>query len=309
MSTCCKVVAALFFFLCATGGAQSAELTVNKIAAVVNGEMITLHDLKSHTAAELARRRMSPNDANAAQIQTIILDSLINDILLRQEAKRYKVTVSDADVEAETKAAMARSSIPADKFESELKKQGMTLDIYREKIRNTILRQRMASYMVQRKVFVTPEEVESYYHAHRADFSGQKTADFSIIILPEKLNVQNIYKQLSTGQLSFEEAAKRHSADRSASSGGRVEGIPFDRLPPDMQKLLTSLQDGKLSPMLRTQDGIAIIRRNAIRDAKPLTLEEARPRIEEILLTPLLEERFKEYIAQLRSKAVIDIRI
>jgi peptidyl-prolyl cis-trans isomerase SurA len=44
-------------------------------------------------------------------------------------------------------------------------------------------------------------------------------------------------------------------------------------------------------------------------EPKPLTFEEAKPLIEEKLRAPLLEERFKEYIGQLRAKAVIDIRI
>jgi hypothetical protein len=60
--------------------------------------------------------------------------------------------------------------------------------------------------------------------------------------------------------------------------------------------------------LLRTKGGFVVIRRNAIVEAKPLTLQEAKPRIEEILLAPLLEERFKDYISQLRGKAVIDIR-
>ena len=274
----------------------------------MNGEMITLHELKMHVAAELARRRMKPDAPGAASMQSDVLDSLINDILIRQEAKRFKVTVGDADVEAEIKNAITRSGIPADKFEPELKRQGISMDMYRERIRNNLLRQRISSYIVQRKVFVTEEEVADYYHSHRAEFSGERIADFSILLLPEKLDAQNIYKQVSSGKISFEDAARQYSADRSAAEGGRVGGAPFDRLPPEMQKLLSSLHDGKLSPLLRTQGGYVVIRRNNIVEARPLTLQEAKPRIEETLLAPLLEERFKDYISQLRGKAVIDVR-
>jgi peptidyl-prolyl cis-trans isomerase SurA len=306
--TCRRFVATVILCLCAVAGAQAAELTVNKIVAVVNGEMITLHELKMHVAAELARRRLKPDDPSASSLQATVLDSLINDILFRQEAKRFKVTVSDADVETEVKNSISRSGIPADKFEPELKRQGISMEMYRDRIRNNLLRQRMSSYMVQRKVFVTQEEVADYYHRHRDEFSGEKTADFSILLLPEKVDAQSIYKQVSSGKMTFEEAARQHSADRSGGEGGRVGGVPYNRLPPEMQKLLSSLQDGKMSPLLRTQGGFVVIRRNAVSEAKPLTMEEAKPRIEEILLAPLLEERFKDYVSQLRGKAVIDIR-
>ena len=52
-----------------------------------------------------------------------------------------------------------------------------------------------------------------------------------------------------------------------------------------------------------------IIRRDGMSEGKPLTLQEATPKIEEIIRAPRLEERFKEYTSQLRSKAVIDIRM
>jgi peptidyl-prolyl cis-trans isomerase SurA len=128
-------------------------------------------------------------------------------------------------------------------------------------------------------------------------------------MLPEKLDAQKIYKQVQSGELSFEEAARQYSADRSASEGGRVAGVPVDRMPPEMIKLLNELQDGKMSPLMRTQGGFVVFRRDGMNEAKPLSLQEATPRIEEILRAPLLEERFNEYIGQLRGRAVIDIRM
>lgn len=309
LSIFCRTVAVFLLSLCWLTGAQAAEMTVNKIAAVVNGEMITLHELRGHLAAELARQRIPQDDPRVPALQAQILDSMINDILMRQEAKRYKITVSDAEAEAELKKIIARSGLPPDKFEAQMKQQGATRELLKERLANNILRQRMSTYMVMRKVIVTPEEIEEYYIKHKSEFSGQKAADFSIIMLPEKLNAQGIYQQLRSGALSFEEGAVKYSADESARNKGHVVGVPWDRLPGDMQKLLSSLKDGQISPLLRTQGGFVVIRRNGLSDAKPLTLQEATPRIEEIIRAPRAEERFKEYITQLRSKAVLDIRM
>jgi peptidyl-prolyl cis-trans isomerase SurA len=289
--------------------ALAVERTVSKIAAVVNGEIITLLELQRNTLAEMARRRMPPDDSRRDAVQLEILDSMINDILIRQEAKRYKVVISDAEVEAELERNIARSGIAPEKFDEELRSQGYTRTQYKERLANTMLRQRMTTFMISRKVFVTPAEVEAYYNKNKAEMVSPKTVDFSVIVLPEKLPVKNIYDQLRSGALSFENAARKYSADRSASEGGKIVAVPWDKMPPDMQRLLGSLADGQMSPLLRTQGGFVLLRRDKVAESKPLSLQEASPRIEDILKAPLLEERFKEYTSQLRSKAVIDIRI
>lgn len=309
MSIFHKIAIVLFLNFCLVAGSQAAEMTVNRIAAVVNGEMITLHTLRGRVAAEIARQRIPPNDPRAANIQSQVLDSMINDILIRQEAKRFKVTVSDADVEGELKNLIARSGLTPAKFEAQLKAQKTSRELIKERLHDNLLRQRMSNFMIVRKIIVTREEVEAYYAQHKSEFSGHKTADFSIIMLPEKLNAQGIYQQLRSGALKFEDGAVKYSADQSAQNKGRLAGVPWDKLPGDMQKLLSSLKDGQMSPLLRTQGGFVIIRRDGMANAKPLTLQEATPRIEEIIRAPRLEERFKEYTGQLRSKAVIDIRL
>jgi peptidyl-prolyl cis-trans isomerase SurA len=234
---------------------------------------------------------------------------MINDILIRQEAKRYKVAISEAEIEAELARNIARSGIAPEKFDDELKNQGYTRQQYKERLGNMLLRQRMTTFMIARKVFVTPEEVADYYNKNKASMVSEKTVDFSVIVLPEKLPVKSIYEQLRSGSLKFEDAARKYSVDRSAVEGGKIAAVPWDKMPPDMQKLLGSLADGQMSPLLRTQGGFVILRRDDVKEAKALSLQEAAPRIEEILKAPLLEERFKEYTSQLRSKAVIDIRI
>lgn len=290
--------------------AFAAELTVNKIVAVVNGEMITLHDLRGPTAAELSRRGLSPDDPQAQQIMRQVLDVLINNILLRQEAERMKVVIGNQDVEAEVKKFVQRSGLSQTSFEAQLKKQGSDMDGLRKRIRDTFLRQRMMHFMVARKVVISPDEVDMYYNAHKDEFAGEKTADFSLIAFKPGVKPENIVAQIKSGSISFEEAAAQYSLDPSGQkAGGRVEMAPWKALGPGMRKTLEGLKDGELSALIPVQGTKLVLRRNAVSEGKALSLQEARPRIEEILREPRLEERFREYSQQLRDKAVIDIRL
>ena len=297
----------LLFCLCCAPSALAAE--VNKIVAVVNGEMITLHDLKNNTSVELARQNIPASDPRAEAVQRSVLDTLITNILLRHEAERYKLTISDAELEAEIKKFVEGSKLSPKKFEAQLIKQGTTMPLFREKVRNSMIQQRVMTVMVARKVLVTDSDIKAYYDAHKQDFAEQ-VVDFSFIVFPATVDAKKITAQIQGGKLTFAAAAQKYSLDPSAQNGGRYTGLPFSSLPPGMQQILSPLQKGQMSGLLPLDGKVGLLRLDE-KEAKgaPRPLEDVRPLIEERLREPLVQERFKEYGEQLRSKAVIDIRI
>ena len=288
--------------------AQDMSQNVNRIGMVVNGEMVTMYELRMHTAAELARQGIKPGDPKVAEIEHGVLDSIINDMLLRQEAKRYQLTVSSTEIEDEVQRAIQQSGMNSVQFEAMLKQQGVTMEMFKKRMADNLLRQRISTFMISRKVFVTEDEIKNYYEANKAKMVAEQTVDFSLLLIPENRNIQDIYSRIKKGTLSFEDAAKQYSEDRSSKDGGHIRDVPWARVLPEMKKLLESLQDGQMTPVMRTRGGYVVIRRDAIHPERALSYEEAKPRIDNTLRAPLLEERFKEYTAQLREKAVIDIR-
>ena len=291
------------------GAAAAAEGTVNKIVAVVNGEMITMHTLRSHTEAELARQKISPDDPRASDLMRQILDAMINDILLRQEAARYKVTVSDNEVDAEIRNILQARKLTQAAFEAELAQQGTTLSLFKERVKDSLLRKRMISLMIARKVVITKEEIAAYYEANKDQFSGQKYADFSIIVFSPSVKAQGIYTQLKSGSLAFDEAARQYSIDPTSKNGGYVGRVPWNNLPGGLKNLLASTPEGGLTSLVTSEGKTAVFRLNSMGEGSSQSLEEASGRIEEILREPRLQERFREYAQQLRSKAVLDIRL
>lgn len=290
--------------------AKPIQLNVNKIVAVVNGEAITMHDLQRRIAAEIHRQGLAPSEANFAALEREALDAMINDILLRHEAERFKLTVSDAEINNEIRRIRENmGNITMEQFEKGLLQQGSTLEIAKEQIRNNMLRQRVIHFMIARKVVVSDQEIEEYYNANKNDFATGKTADFSLIVFPPKFNVKKIYQQLQNGSASFEAVARQYSLDQSAKNGGRVGEVAWGAMTPNMRQLLSSLSPGGLSPIIPFEGVSVVVRLNNISEGKAPSLEEARPHIENQLKSPRLDARFKEYTDQLRKKAVVDIRL
>ena len=289
--------------------AEAAELTVNRVVAVVNGEAITAHDLQKRTAAEMNRMGLKPDDPKGEPMRKQALDSLINDILLRQEASRYKITVDDNDVNTEVKRIRENmGNLNQQQFEAQLARQGMTVDTVKDQLRNNMLRQKIISFMISRKVIVTRDEVVAYFEAHKEDFARGKEADFSLIIFPPKFNAKDMYAKLKSGEANFEATARQYSVDNAAQNGGRIKGAAWGALSENMRKLLESLSPGQLSPLIPFHGANVVVRLNGISEGKSPTLEDAFDQIEQHIKEPRMQERFEDYTRQLRQKAVIDIK-
>ncbi|MCC8194109.1 MAG: SurA N-terminal domain-containing protein [Deltaproteobacteria bacterium] len=289
------------------------RVVLNKIAAVVNGEIITLHELRQQAGAEFIRSGINPSDpASRGQVDMImskVLSVMVDDMLLRQEAERLQIKVSDSDVENELRKLVQRNQMSMKEFETRLAAQGGTIDMLKGHLRNNILSQRIISIQIARKSVVTEEEVKAYYEEHQTDFAAERSVDFSLIVFSPTANSDEVYENIRNGSLSFEEAAKKYSEGPSPDNGGNLGMIKWDDLAAPFKAQIVQLKNGEISPIFQTNSRNCLIKLNGSTSGRSMTLEEATPEIERILREPRLQERFTEYTEQLRSRAVIDIRL
>ena len=88
--------------------------------------------------------------------------------------------------------------------------------------------------------------------------------------------------------------------------------VEWGRLNPEWETRLNKMKPGDVTDIFTVQGHKAqvhLFRPGQSGPGRPMTFEEARPVIENILRQPKAMERFDEYSQQLRSKAVIDIRL
>ena len=307
------LLAAVPFIAVAAEKDAPQRIVLNKIAAVVNGEIITLHELRRQAGGEFIRMRVNPSDpASRGQVNEImskVLTVMIDDMLLRQEAERLQIKVQDSDIDNEVRKIIQRSQTNEKEFEARLAAQGGTMEMLRGRVKNTILSQRIIGIMIARKIVITPEEISTYYDAHQGDFQAERSVDFSLIVFSPSSNAADTYKKIKDGSLSFEDAAKKFSEGPSPDNGGRLGMIQWDDLAGPFKSHILQMRDGDVSELFSLNNRECLIKLNGSTSGRNMTLEEATPEIERVLREPRLEERFSEYTEQLRSRAVIDIRL
>ena len=303
----------LFFPVLAVAAGAPSSIQLNKIAAVVNGEIITLHELRSHVGPELIRRGINPGTPGSeqaiSQLMTTALNSMVDDILLQQEARRLNIAASDAEVDNELNMMIQRNQTTKEAFETALVAQGQTMSSLRERIRNNILTQRIIGVMIARKVVVTKEDIERYYTQHGHEFTADKSVDISFIVFPPSVDAEAITKKIHSRALSFEKAANDYSIGPQADKGGRLGFVSWIDLIPPLREVVANLEEGKVSQLFMVETYKALLLLNGSTPGRQMSLEEASQDIEQILREPLLQSRFEEYTRLLRGKAVIDIRV
>lgn len=288
---------------------------VNKVAAVVNGQVITMFDLQKAAVPNLIRARITPNDpAKTKEINAILrksLDDMILDILVAQEAKKQNIIVSRSEVDGEISKLMQARKLTRKQFEEQLAKQKLSVDELRKNIERTILRQKMMGMQVGRKVVVTPQEIQAYYEAHKGELFNRDGLHMGLLVYSPKVNATSIASQIKSGKISFAEACAKYSIAPNREKSGDTGAVEWDRLNPEWGEKLNKMRPGDVTDVFPLQGFKAQIHlfRPGGGEEKELTLQEATPQIDSILRMPKARERFADYSKQLREKAVIDIRL
>lgn len=309
-----KKISIIVCALCMAWAFSAQAATVNKIAAVVNGEMITVFDLHTTIAPELAKSKLSPdNPAHKAQVDALMrkaLDMMIMDILIAQEATRLKVTVAAGEVDGEISRLMQKSKLSKAEFEKQIKSDGLTPDSLRERISKNIMRQKLMGQMVGRKVVVTPEEISKFYEENKSQFTTGQKVQMALLIYPPSADAAAWARKIKDGKSSFEAAVRAVSVGPNPQGAGRVAPVPLTDMNATWQERIRSMRPGQVSEIFEIEGHKAQMHFIGLEGgAEEQSLADSTKQIENILREPKLMERFQEYTEQLRGKAVIDVRL
>jgi peptidyl-prolyl cis-trans isomerase SurA len=291
--------------------ARATEI-VDRIVAVVNGQVITSYDLDRELAPyfmQLGGRKLNAQDEQQlTMVRKKLLARLVDDILLLMEAKRLNLEVTDTEVENHIRQFRQSNSMTEEDLGRQLQRENMTREEYKRNIRESMLRHRVLSYMVRRKVLVTDEEILRYYDEHRNDYVQAKKVELGLILLPPSEDLDGLVQRLGKSEISFEEAARKYSKGPGAQSGGSIGRLKWSELASQWREALAQIQPGEISEPFSIDGNKAILKLKAIIPGKERPLDEVREEIRQKLYDPKYAVQYAEYMQDLKTKAIVDIR-
>jgi len=226
--------------------------------AIVNGQRIT--------------RRAFVNRLEQITGEQVLSD-LINEQLIGQAAKKAKITVTSAEVEAEMERL--REQI-GPSFDSVLAQYGMTVEDLRKNMELNLLVFKVST----KDITVSEDALMAFFEEHKSDYDQPEMVKAGHILVETEEKAKEIQKKLAEGA-DFAELARSESTDpMSAAEGGDVGFFARGRMVPEFEKAAFAMSPGQTSAPVKSEYGYHIIRVTDRKDAHEATFDEVKEDIE-----------------------------
>lgn len=314
-----KIFGILFLALMIVFPAYVYAQVVNKVAAVVNDEIITQQDvdqLKAVLYAQYVQEYQGEELLKKMEeLDKDLLKQMIDDKLILSRAKELSIRVSDEEINDRLK--YIKNNFPSEQaFNETLETQGITVANLKDRYRDQILMKKVVELEIKSRVSVLPSEIAKYYEGHRTEFKRDEKYRVRHILIKAsddvglelaKVEIDDIYNKLKQGY-DFSELAKEYSQDPNKEAGGDMGYIKPGEMLEELEQVIFSLKPGEFSEPLRTNIGYHILKVEDVMNSGYLSLEDVKADIEAFLFQKKLKEKLEEWLAGLRSKAYISIK-
>lgn len=286
---------------------------IDKIVAIVNNDIITLVQLNKETAPYIKNIEASGySDEKAKErVQTIngkILTALIDQLLTRQEARRYQINVSDAEIDMAIENVKKSKTLTQEDLEKALGQEEITLKEYRENIKKQILHSKLINYSVKSKVIITEDEIKKRYEANAEKYSGKKKYHLRNILMDNKDKIKEIKKELDENK-EFIFLAKKYSIASNALDGGDLGTFDIYNFSEKIKDSISKLNKSEYTDVILTPQGFQIFYIEDIVLEGGKTLQQVHDEIHEILYREQADKKFKTWLELLKKKAHIKIML
>ncbi len=297
------------------------RITVDGIVAMVNQEVITNTDLQRAIIPLLKQLKSRFSGEEFAQkmqeARSKVLDQLIDNKLILQTALGLKDKQELTIPEKELLQYMQRiiSQFPSKEvFEETLKQENLSFEDFKKDCTDQLLVKQLVSKEVSSRVFVTNQDVQDHYAQNKSKYEVPARATFSQIWLKKeaadadakKKLLQDVVQKIKQGA-DFKSLVKQYSEGPNASSGGQWKQVEKGKFTPELDSVIWSLKPGEMSAIVETPVSLHLILMESIEKERVTPVQEVWQDIQEEIYIQRAEELRKKWIAELRSKAFIEI--
>lgn len=287
-----KLILLLLLVLPAAVWSQGA--VIDQVIARIGGEYVLLSELE----AMYAQAQSNTNSPVPPEARCEMLDQLLIGKLLFNQSKLDSIEVQESEVESQLNARIDRilgymgGSIP--QFEDYYGQSITSVkEQFREDLRQQLAVDRMRGTIVS-SVKVTPKEVKDFFNQIPKDSLPYFNAEVEvgeIAIKPQPnqatrdstiARMENIKRMIDSGEMTFEDAARKYSQDGSRQSGGDLGWTKRGKFVPEFEAAAYNLDPGTMSGVVESQFGYHLIK---LQERRGNTI-----RVSHVLLRPEITE-------------------
>jgi len=308
----------------ALAAAPAGARVVEKIVAVVGDEIVLQSEVEERAApfmTEIAGlTNPTERSARATAMRREVLDRLIDERLILQQATELKLSVSSEDIDRAIDQIKKDNRLTDAQLRDELRLHGQSLASYRQEIRRQLMRYKVLGIAVGAKVSVSDTDVQTYYERHiKSGANLQVRASHIFVLIPDGADAAAVAERETAARLladrarageDFAKLARQHSDDAATrQEGGDLGYFGRDMLPKPIEELVFSMRVGEIRGPVRADRGFHVIKLVDRRAKEAKALADLREELRAQLRQKEMERQTKNFLNELRKHTLVEIRL
>jgi peptidyl-prolyl cis-trans isomerase SurA len=283
---------------------------INRVVATVDGEPITLQELRTFGTLAGQRAMLMPQEGVGGMSEREILDAVIMNKLVSKEVEAQGLKAKEADIDSYIERIKTQGNIDDEQLKAALANQGLTMESYRKQIADEIGRALLINREIGARVNVTPQDIERYYKEHTDEYSQPEQVRVRHIFLPLSpaappdeeqevmKQIEDIRKRALAGE-DFAVLADTYSQGPGAGQGGDLGHFKKGQMAQEIEDVAFALKAGEISQPFRTNAGVHLLKVEEHSSAGQKTLDPAvSEEIKRKLYNDALRQRYERWFEE-----------
>ena len=292
----------LFFHLCFR--ISHFAFAQDKIIAIVNNEVITqkdLNDFLNFMRIQLAQEYSGKElETKIQSMKLDLLNKLIEDRLILQEAKREKIKIDENRVKARLEEIKKRYPSEED-FRTALSKQGLVEADIEARIREQFLMYNIINTKIKSKIKISPQEVTDFYQNNTSEFILPEERELEIVNITDKEMVEKIKDDIKSG-LNFTDLVNKYSLKVD-----KLTVFKNGQLKEEIEEILFKLKPDQITDVIQVENTYYIFKLDKIIPSRQQTFSEAQDEIYNFLYNQKMQQELKNWLDEIKKRSYIKI--
>ncbi len=231
------LISAVLLYLISPQLLLADYVEIDSTVASMEGEAITASDLQ---------KKAGKTDVSQKDLKNFLLDEI-----LEKEASTRGIAVKAEDIDSYISNIKKQNNINDAQFKTALEQKNMSEEVYREQIKQEILKGKTIAQLVSRDIKIVDEDIDAYLAQNPHLQPEVGTAKVNIVKSKSRSELEELRSKLLESSRSLRELQPEGFVD--------LGYIKLGELREDYQKALKGLVDGETSEIVKTNNGYVII--------------------------------------------------
>ena len=290
---------------------------VDRVVALVNGDMITLSELERQVTLQAERLGVPDEPEIRVEFRQQVLTGMVDNALILQVAEARGLRVPDRYFEEWKEQTIKEMNLPdEEEFIRQVELQGTTVEEIKRQFLEGVLIQEIRRQDIEERVRIGEPEIEQRYRENVTDFVTPPQLRLRELVIhigeageaDATARIEEARGLILSGA-DFGEVARVRSESGSAEAGGELGLFALAELNEAFRSVVENLEIGAVSAPIRIGDSLHLLTVEERTEETTTSLDSVRNQIAETLYAEKMQVEMDNFVRKLRDNAIVEIRL